>query len=142
MNKITYAPLRRTYIERVLERTFRLAGFGGIRIEAAELPGKPDVAAERERIAGFAHGCYWHQHGCTLTRRPLASPDWDRKFDENENRDQRVLNELLKNGWRVVWVWECAALQYGPLVLASQIKHGLAQGWPAVEIRSAEHVRK
>jgi DNA mismatch endonuclease (patch repair protein) len=140
MAYIAKTPSHGTYIERVLERTLRLAGYRGIRLQAADLPGTPDVAADRERIAGFAHGCFWHQHGCSLTWQPQGD-EWERKFSANRSRDLAVKRELMDAGWRIVWLWECAALQYGPLVLANEIKQGFARGWQGIELTSPEHRR-
>jgi hypothetical protein len=44
-------------------------------------------------------------------------------------------------GWRIVWLWECAALPYGPLVSANEIKQGFARGWQGIELISPEDRR-
>lgn len=33
---------------------------------------------------------------------------WQRKFTENCKRDERKIDEMMKLGWRVFVVWECA----------------------------------
>ena len=32
---------------------------------------------------------------------------WQEKFDTNVERDERVVAQLEKAGWRVVTIWEC-----------------------------------
>ena len=71
---------------------------------------KPDIILRRLKIAIFVHGCYWHQHkGCKLAYSDRSySEKWKKKFDDNQKRDQRVLDKLTEEGWRVAVIWECA----------------------------------
>ena len=71
---------------------------------------KPDVVLRRRKIAIFAHGCYWHQHdGCQLAYSDRSYSDsWINKFEQNQQRDLRVSNQLLEMEWRVAVIWECA----------------------------------
>lgn len=70
---------------------------------------KPDVVLRSHKVAVFTHGCYWHQHeGCRLAYSDREYSDkWQKKFDDNQKRDQRVLEQLLAQGWRVAVIWEC-----------------------------------
>ena len=70
---------------------------------------KPDIVLVKYKVAIFTHGCYWHRHPeCKLAYLPKSKVDfWNKKFDDNINRDKRVLDELLNAGWRVAIVWEC-----------------------------------
>ena len=70
---------------------------------------KPDIVLRTRKIAIFVHGCYWHQHqGCKLAYSDRDYSDkWKKKFDDNRQRDQRVLKELEEQGWRVAVIWEC-----------------------------------
>jgi DNA mismatch endonuclease (patch repair protein) len=57
----------------------------------------------------FVHGCFWHRHGCKLTR-PVPQTNrayWLAKFERNKKRDARQKAELRRLGWRVLTVWEC-----------------------------------
>lgn len=39
---------------------------------------------------------------------PKSRPDfWERKLDENVRRDEEVVSELIKLGWKVLTIWEC-----------------------------------
>lgn len=71
---------------------------------------KPDIVLRKLKVAIFVHGCYWHQHkGCKLAYSDRNYSDkWKKKFSDNQNRDQRVLRQLLDEGWRVAVIWECA----------------------------------
>lgn len=96
--------------ERDLHELFDLMGLEGLRREARDLPGTPDLVCDEARVAGFAHGCFWHHHtGCHLACVPQTRPAWWRaKFTRNQERDERVRTALIERGWRVVTLWECA----------------------------------
>ena len=82
---------------------------GRYRLNRADLPGKPDIVLAGRRLAIFVHGCFWHGHDCPLFRLPATRPEfWRAKIDANRARDERVVNELRRSGWRVLIVWECA----------------------------------
>jgi DNA mismatch endonuclease (patch repair protein) len=79
------------------------------RLQQRNLPGKPDLVLSRYRTAVFINGCFWHDHGCFLCKRPKTRPEyWEAKLTANKARDQKVLHALLSSGWRVLVVWECA----------------------------------
>jgi DNA mismatch endonuclease, patch repair protein len=70
------------------------------------LPGTPDIALTKARIAIFCDGCFWHgcpQHG-TL---PKNNREWWReKLEGNRKRDIRKDEDLRALGWRPIHVWE------------------------------------
>ena len=73
------------------------------------LPGSPDLVFPRFSCVVFIHGCYWHSHGCYRSTVPKSRREfWTDKFHANRLRDQRAVKSLLKAGWRVLTVWECA----------------------------------
>ncbi len=71
---------------------------------------KPDIVLHRYKVAVFTHGCYWHKHnGCKLAYSDRGYSDkWKKKFEDNRQRDQRVLDQLTEKRWRVAVIWECA----------------------------------
>jgi len=71
---------------------------------------KPDIVLRTRKIAIFVHGCYWHQHeSCKLAYSDRNYSDkWKKKFADNIQRDQRVLNQLTEAGWRIAVIWECS----------------------------------
>ena len=101
---------RDTKLELRVRRTLHAAGFR-YRLQAKDLPGRPDIVFRRRRIAIFVHGCFWHQHpdsACRLARMPKSRRDfWEPKLKGNRERDERVKLSLKKLGWRVIEVWEC-----------------------------------
>ncbi|NLF29268.1 MAG: DNA mismatch endonuclease Vsr [Planctomycetes bacterium] len=79
------------------------------RLHVASLPGSPDlVFASRKKII-FVHGCFWHDHGCSVAglAPQTNQPFWQAKFSANRKRDQRARRQLRRLGWRVLVVWEC-----------------------------------
>ncbi|WP_075079725.1 very short patch repair endonuclease [Terrimicrobium sacchariphilum] len=74
----------------------------------AKLPGKPDFAFPRLKVAIFVDGCFWH--GCPRHYKPPTTRGafWEQKILTNRKRDRRVSRELRAKGWQVVRIWECA----------------------------------
>ena len=78
------------------------------RLHQRRLPGAPDLAFAKYRLAVFIHGCFWHQHGCAKTSRPSSNTEyWDNKLDGNVARDARNQAHLKEIGWTVITIWEC-----------------------------------
>ena len=76
------------------------------RVHLKGLPGTPDVAFTRAKIAVFVDGCFWHrcpEHGVI----PKANRQWwTNKLETNVRRDTRKDSELRELGWLPVHVWE------------------------------------
>ena len=90
----------------------------GYRLCRSDLPGKPDIAYGRRKLAIFVHGCFWHGHDCPRgARMPKANAEyWRAKIARNRARDATALAALTAMGWRALSVYECelkhpAALQ-------------------------------
>ncbi len=78
----------------------------GWKMHVKWLPGCPDFVFEKEKVAIFIDGCFWH--GCPLCyKKPKTSIEyWEQKLIANKNRDDKV-NKLLEiNGWFVLRFWE------------------------------------
>jgi len=79
------------------------------RLHDRSLPGRPDLVFPRYRTAVFIHGCFWHAHGCALSKLPATRQDfWQAKLGANAARDQKAVDALRAGGWRVLVIWECA----------------------------------
>lgn len=78
------------------------------RLHRKDLPGSPDVVfAPRMRLI-FIHGCFWHFHGCSLTRVPKNNVGyWLPKLERNRARDARNVDALREAGWSCLVIWEC-----------------------------------
>jgi DNA mismatch endonuclease (patch repair protein) len=78
------------------------------RVHNSRLPGKPDLLFPRFGAIIFVHGCFWHGHECSIFKWPQSRPEfWRRKIEGNRERDQRMTERLLAQGYRVRTVWEC-----------------------------------
>jgi DNA mismatch endonuclease (patch repair protein) len=91
--------------ELALRRELFRRGVRGWRCHPKHIPGKPDVAFTRWRIAVFVDGCFWHGHPDFFT--PGKSGDyWDAKIARTQERD-RAANETLSGaGWTVLRFWD------------------------------------
>lgn len=99
---------RDTRPEMRVRRALHAAGLR-YRLQAKELPGRPDLVFRSARLAIFVHGCFWHRHaGCEHARMPKSRVDfWTAKLEANVNRDARQIAELEEAGWTVMTLWEC-----------------------------------
>lgn len=70
------------------------------------IPGRPDLAFIRCRIAVFVDGCFWH--GCEEHYKAPATNAtfWSEKIARNRKRDRDVEVALGKLGWTVLRYWE------------------------------------
>lgn len=85
----------------------RLLFASGMRFRTRlKLPGKPDVAFTRAKLAVFIDGCFWHgcpQHGTS----PRSNTGyWNAKLQRNRERDTEVGTLLAADGWEVIRYWE------------------------------------
>jgi DNA mismatch endonuclease (patch repair protein) len=79
------------------------------RLHAKDLPGKPDLVFRKYNAVLFIHGCFWHQHDCSLFKWPSSNVEfWQTKLGKNKTTDQNNIKKLLDSGWRVGVIWECA----------------------------------
>lgn len=73
------------------------------------LPGKPDIAITKYKIAIFVDGDFWHARG--HEEKPgeqikVNLPYWSRKLRRNVDRDKEVNQELLEMNWLVLRYWD------------------------------------
>jgi len=73
-----------------------------------KLPGCPDIVLKKYSTAIFINGCFWHVHECSLFMWPKTNTEfWKNKLIQNKIRDEIIIQELQKLGWKVLIVWEC-----------------------------------
>jgi DNA mismatch endonuclease (patch repair protein) len=91
--------------ELVLASALRKAGIKGWR-RHLPIPGTPDFAFPKLKLAVFVDGCFWHgcpEHG----NQPKTNQHfWANKLKRNFQRDQRVRRQLKTVGWNVIRLWE------------------------------------
>lgn len=105
MSRIRYKDTRPEMIVRsIVHRT----GFR-YKLHNSSLPGKPDLVLTRHKKIIFVHGCFWHMHKCKYGRvKPRTNAEfWENKRLGNVKRDRKNIQELKKDGWQVLIVWEC-----------------------------------
>jgi DNA mismatch endonuclease, patch repair protein len=85
------------------------------RVSNGHLPGKPDIAFRKARIAVFVDGDYWHGRDWNRRRAKLLRGSnasyWIAKIESNMARDVLKKTELKRLGWKVVRVWETDILR-------------------------------
>ena len=103
--QLSKMPTRGTNNEIALRRELHRRGLR-FRVNVRSLPGTPDLAFSRAKIAVFCDGCFWHacpDHGIL----PKNNREWWRKkFEANQVRDREKDEELKASGWLPVHVWE------------------------------------
>ena len=70
------------------------------------LPGKPDFAFPKQKVAVFVDGCFWHGCPKCYTRPKTNHAFWDKKRENNLARDKRVTRQLRRQGWKVIRIWQ------------------------------------
>lgn len=79
------------------------------RLHVKGLPGRPDIVLPKYGVVVLVHGCFWHGHGCTLSKIPETRREfWLTKIRNTGVRDEEAARSLAADGWRVLTVWECA----------------------------------
>lgn len=99
---------KNTKPEMVVRRLVHGLGYR-YRLHRKDLPGKPDLVLPSRRKVIEVYGCYWHVHDCPYGRVvPKTNADfWQTKRRSNVARDKRNTEELAKQNWRVLIIWEC-----------------------------------
>ncbi len=71
------------------------------------LPGKPDIAITRYRVAVFCDSAFFHGRDFD-TRKPVDTNHdyWDKKIRRNMERDREVDEHLAAIGWTVIRFWD------------------------------------
>ena len=87
------------------------------------LPGKPDIAITKYKVAVFVDGEFWHGYNWPESKKYLhRNKDyWVRKIEYNRKHDLQVNKELEKMGWKVLRFWSKKVLKnpeyYSELVI-------------------------
>ena len=102
----------------VLVRKFLWAQGFRYRLYVNSLPGRPDIVMRKYKTAIFINGCFWHGHrvgdngynvaSSLCCKIPSTRRDfWVAKITRNKERDIVNYERLIRNGWKVLVVWEC-----------------------------------
>ena len=97
-----------TKIETILRKALWHAGIR-YRKYYDKLPGKPDIAITKYKIAIFCDGEFFHGKDWKGLRQRLThsnnSEYWTKKIDRNIHRDMEVTHEIESMGWTVIRFW-------------------------------------
>ena len=103
-----YIHSKNTKIEVILRKALWNAGFR-YRKNYEKLPGKPDIALTKYKIAIFCDGEFFHGKDWEVLKPKLEkgnNPDfWIKKITRNQQRDEEVNKQLLFMGWTVIRFW-------------------------------------
>jgi DNA mismatch endonuclease (patch repair protein) len=77
------------------------------RINYKKLPGTPDIAIMKYRIAIFCDGELWHGKNWSKQREKLRTNRdyWISKIEKNMTRDNIIDDKLFRMGWIVLRFW-------------------------------------
>ena len=78
------------------------------RLNFKKLPGSPDIAILKYRIAVFIDGEFWHGYDWSNKKPKLKRNReyWIEKIEENMARDLRNDQLLIQSGWTPIHFWE------------------------------------
>lgn len=74
-----------------------------------KLPGTPDIAITKYKIAVFVDGDFWHARGHKQSpgeQIGTRKEYWTKKLSRNVERDKEVNDQLTQAGWLVLRFWE------------------------------------
>lgn len=96
-----------TKIEIMLRRKLWEKGYR-YRKNYSKLPGKPDIVFAGLKIAVFCDSEFWHGKNWEEKKKRIGTNReyWIRKIEGNIERDKRINQELIADGWIVLRFWE------------------------------------
>lgn len=114
--------------ELALRRALWSIGVRGWRCHTS-LPGTPDLAFTRWRLAVMVDGVWWHGHPEHLpTERHSAY--WHKKIARNVERDKEVDARLTAMGWTVLRLWDLDILADPAGAIRTTVCELRRLGWP------------
>ena len=84
------------------------------------LPGTPDIAIKKYKLAVFVDGEFWHGYDWASKRDTIKKNRayWLPKIERNMQRDHQYTLELQDRGWTVLRFWESRLKQEFDLCLS------------------------
>ncbi|MCB0548632.1 MAG: very short patch repair endonuclease [Phaeodactylibacter sp.] len=78
------------------------------RKDVKSLPGKPDIAIKKYKVAVFVDGEFWHGYNWAEKKPRIQSNReyWIPKIERNMQRDRQNTETLQDRGWTVFRFWE------------------------------------
>ena len=84
----------------------------------SRVPGKPDIALPRKKIAVFIDGDFWHGWQFFKNKKRLPKKYWIKKIEGNIARDKKNRAKLKRQGWKILRIWEHEIRKDGSYVIA------------------------
>ncbi|MCK5028138.1 MAG: DNA mismatch endonuclease Vsr [Bacteroidales bacterium] len=99
---------RNTKPELIIRKFLHANGFR-YRLNAKNLPGKPDIVLPKYKTVIFINGCFWHGHeNCKYFVVPKTRTEWWlEKINRTKLRDKNAIKLLIQLDWQVITIWEC-----------------------------------
>lgn len=104
------------------------------RLQARDLPGRPDIVLPKHRLALFVDGDLWHGNAWRIRGLrslgdlfPNRTDWWVAKITRNVARDREVDLALTGAGWSVVRLWESEVLK-DPTAAVQRVVDALSAG--------------
>jgi len=114
--------------EILMRKALRAAGASGYRLHVKALPGRPDVAFTRWKVAVFVDGVFWHGHP-DHWQPDRASDYWRVKIAKTQERDRAADETLAALGWSVVRIWDHDLLAHTAACVSQVIRILISRGW-------------
>ena len=73
-------------------------------VQHPQMFGNPDFILEKERIAIFCDGDFWH--GYNYRKKIPKQKFWREKIERNMARDRKISRKLRREEWSVLRFWE------------------------------------
>ena len=97
-----------TSIEKILRKALWEKGYR-YRKNCKDIPGKPDIALTKYKIAIFCDSEFFHGKDWEILKPRLEKGDnseyWVKKISRNRERDDEINKKLLSQGWTVIRFW-------------------------------------
>ena len=109
---------KKSKVESILAKSLWCKGYR-YRLNYKDLPGTPDIALTKYKIAIFVDGEFWHGKDFEKTKEKLKNNKdyWIEKIEENIQRDIRNDNLLRQMEWIPLHFWSREVIQYTELCI-------------------------
>jgi DNA mismatch endonuclease (patch repair protein) len=94
---------RDTDIEKSVRSELHKRGYR-FRKHVRRLPGSPDIAFTKAKVAVFIDGDFWHGYRFPSWEHKV-SDFWKEKISKNRERDRKNFRKLRNMGWKVIRLW-------------------------------------
>ena len=104
--RMSHVKLKHSRVEDALAKALWHNGYR-YRLNYKKLPGSPDIAITKQKIAVFVDGEFWHGQNWSIRKGKLQRNReyWIEKIEENMVRDVRVDKDLSAMGWTSLRFW-------------------------------------